>query len=62
MNRQKIYSRDELLNKVWGDDFFGEERTVDTHVYNLRKKLNDKDGKYIQSVWGQGYRFGESGS
>lgn len=52
------FSRDKLLTKVWGDDFVGDERTVDSHIRNLRKKfraIGCKDG-LVESVWGIGYR------
>ncbi len=49
-------TRDQILNSVWGYDYFGEERTVDTHVKRLRKKLLD-DGKKIKTVRGHGYRM-----
>lgn len=51
-----VYTRDQLLNHVWGYDYFGDARTVDTHIKSLRDKL----GKYrnlIVTVWGTGYRF-----
>ena len=52
------FTRDQLLNHVWGYDYFGDARTVDTHIRSLREKL----GKYrelITTVWGTGYRFSE---
>ncbi|MGM0437722.1 MAG: response regulator transcription factor [Bacillota bacterium] len=54
---KKVYSRDELLKKVWGYDYFGDVRTVDTHIKSLRKKLGESAGKYIKTVWGVGYKF-----
>ena len=51
----QAFSRDELLNEVWGRDFFGSDRTVDTHVKSLRGKLHPRE--YIQTVWGFGYKF-----
>lgn len=53
---EQVFSRDQLLDKVWGYDFFGDYRTVDTHVKQLREKLG-KDKKYIHTVWGVGYKF-----
>jgi len=55
-NPQIVYSREQLLNRVWGYDFIGDARTVDTHVKQLREKLGDYK-KYIQTVWGTGYKF-----
>ena len=57
MDNQGIaLSRDKILNAVWNYDYFGDARTIDTHVKKLRAKLGDK-GEYIQTVWGLGYRF-----
>lgn len=53
---QIVYSRDQLLNQVWGYDFVGDLRTVDTHVKQLREKLGSYK-KYIHTVWGTGYKF-----
>lgn len=55
-NSQIVYSREQLLNQVWGYDFVGDVRTVDTHVKQLREKLGNYK-KYIQTVWGTGYKF-----
>jgi two-component system response regulator ResD len=49
-------TREQLLEKVWGYEYYGNARTVDTHVKTLRMKLGD-DGKMIQTVWGIGYKF-----
>jgi len=51
----QAFSRDNLLDEVWGRDFFGSDRTVDTHVKILRGKLQPYD--YIETVWGFGYKF-----
>ncbi|MFN8611117.1 MAG: response regulator transcription factor [Vulcanimicrobiota bacterium] len=55
----QVLSRQDLLNRVWGADFFGDERTVDAHIRNLRAKLRQQDEHFdrIQAVWGVGYRF-----
>lgn len=53
------FTRDQLLNHVWGYDFFGDARTVDTHVKSLREKLG-KYREHIVTVWGTGYRFSGS--
>lgn len=58
-NMGTALSRDELLNMVWGQDYFGDVKTVDVHVRRLREKIEDNpsEPKYIQTVWGIGYRF-----
>ncbi|WP_165445149.1 response regulator transcription factor [Bacilliculturomica massiliensis] len=58
-NRGLVFTRDQLLDKVWGFEYIGETRTVDVHVRYLRKKLGDpeKDGAYIQTVRGIGYKM-----
>ncbi|QWB95957.1 response regulator transcription factor [Mycoplasmatota bacterium] len=52
----RVYTREELLNLVWGYDYFGYERTVDTHIKRLRQKLLDASS-YIQTVYKSGYKF-----
>jgi two-component system phosphate regulon response regulator PhoB len=52
----KVYSRDEILNSVWGESIHVYSRSVDTHISKLRKKLGSK-ANYIESVHGSGYRF-----
>lgn len=52
----QVLSREQLLNKIWGYDYEGEIRTVDTHIKMLRKKLEDC-GEYIQTIRGVGYKF-----
>lgn len=61
-NRNRVFSRDHLLNSVWGYDYFGDTRTVDSHIKRLRAKLDDyeKDGWEIKTIWGVGYKFEES--
>ena len=49
-------SREKILNHVWNYDYFGDARTIDTHVKKLRNKLGDK-GEYIKTIWGMGYKF-----
>jgi two-component system alkaline phosphatase synthesis response regulator PhoP len=58
-NRGIAYSRDDLLNYVWGYDFAGETRTVDVHIRQLRRKIEDdsSDPQFIETVRGRGYRF-----
>ncbi len=55
----KIYSRSELLHAIWGEDFPGDERTVDVHVRRLREKLevNPSEPRYVRTKWGSGYYF-----
>jgi len=57
-NKEKVFTREKLLEEVWGYDFFGSLRTVDTHVRQLREKLGEsKASTYIVTVWGVGYKF-----
>lgn len=58
-NPTKVYSRDSLLKKVWGNDYPGDARTVDVHVRRLREKIekNPSDPKYVHTKWGVGYYF-----
>ena len=49
-------SREKILNNVWNYDYFGDARTIDTHVKKLRSKLGEK-GEYIKTIWGMGYKF-----
>lgn len=55
-NPNRVFSRDQLLNSVWGYDFIGDDRTVDTHIKMLRESLQ-KYRKFIVTVWGTGYKF-----
>ena len=55
-NQGIALSREKILNSVWNDDYFGDARTIDTHVKKLRSKMGDK-GEYIKTVWGMGYKF-----
>jgi DNA-binding response OmpR family regulator len=58
----RIFSREHIISRVFGDDFEGFDRTVDTHVSNLRRKLQGTaaQAKYVQTVYGAGYRFGDA--
>ena len=56
----RAYAREYLMEKVWGYDALGSDRTVDTHVLRLRKKLGAA-GERIETVWGLGYRFAGEG-
>ncbi|MDL2217775.1 response regulator transcription factor [Christensenellaceae bacterium OttesenSCG-928-M15] len=53
----KVFTREQLLEQVWGFDFFGDSRTVDVHVKRIREKLGDHDAWQIKTVWGVGYKF-----
>ena len=55
-NQGIALSREKILNNVWNYDYFGDARTLDTHVKKLRNKLGDK-GEYIKTIWGMGYKF-----
>jgi DNA-binding response OmpR family regulator len=59
-NKGRVYSRDEIIDRVFGYDFDGYDRTVDVHISNLRSKIEDNPNKpkYITTVYGMGYRFG----
>jgi DNA-binding response OmpR family regulator len=58
-NRNKVFSRDNLLNSLWGYDYFGDTRTVDSHIKRLRAKLDEKAHAdwEIKTIWGVGYKF-----
>ena len=55
-NQSVALSREKILNNVWNYDYFGDARTIDTHVKKLRSKIGDK-GDYIKTIWGMGYKF-----
>ncbi|MDP4169642.1 MAG: response regulator transcription factor [Bacillota bacterium] len=57
---RQVFSREQLLDKVWGYQFYGDERTVDVHVKRLRKKIGCTQQPFIHTVWGIGYKFDES--
>lgn len=59
LNPNKVYSRDHLLNAVWGYDYPGDVRTVDVHIRRLREKIeaNPSEPKYVHTKWGVGYYF-----
>ena len=58
-NKNKVFSRDNLLNSLWGYDYYGDSRTVDTHIKRLRAKLDayPHDSWEIKTIWGVGYKF-----
>lgn len=57
---RQVFSREQLLDKVWGYDFYGDDRTVDVHIKRLRNKLGSSDQPFFKTVWGVGYKFEES--
>ncbi|HLR64043.1 MAG TPA: response regulator transcription factor [Pseudogracilibacillus sp.] len=56
-HEKQVFSREQLLEKVWGFDFYGDDRTVDVHVKRLRHKLGEQASKGIKTVWGVGYQY-----
>ncbi len=57
-NYNRVFTRDQLLDKVWGFDYLGDSRTVDVHVKRLREKLEGASDKWVlKTVWGVGYKF-----
>ena len=60
-NKNKVFSRDQLLDKIWGYDFYGDSRTVDSHIKRLRSKLDEypHEGWEIETIWGVGYKFAD---
>ncbi|MGQ9705178.1 MAG: response regulator [Actinomycetota bacterium] len=61
LNRGIVMSREKLLDRVWGYDYFGDTRTVDVHIRHIRDKLGDnpQEPRYLVTVWGIGYKFRE---
>ncbi|MEH7385080.1 response regulator transcription factor [Bacillus sp. JJ1521] len=57
---KQVFSREQLLDRVWGYQFYGDERTVDVHIKRLRKKLGTENQPFFHTVWGVGYKFDES--
>ncbi|MDD6137094.1 MAG: response regulator transcription factor [Lachnospiraceae bacterium] len=53
----QVFTRDQLLDRLWGYDYIGDSRTVDVHIKRLREKLNENHNWSISTVWGKGYRF-----
>ena len=57
-NPNRVYTRDQLLDEVWGFEYYGDSRTVDVHVKRLREKLDGVSGQWtLKTVWGVGYKF-----
>lgn len=57
---RQVFSREQLLERVWGYQFYGDERTVDVHIKRLRKKVGTASQPFFHTVWGVGYKFDES--
>lgn len=60
-NSSKVFSRENLLDSIWGYDYFGDSRTVDSHIKRLRVKVDkfEHEEWEIKTIWGVGYRFEE---
>ena len=60
-NKTKVFSRENLLDSIWGYDYYGDSRTVDSHIKRLRAKLDKYEhiGWEIKTIWGVGYRLEE---
>lgn len=57
-NKNKVFSRDQLLNKIWGFDYLGDSRTVDVHIKRVREKIAGASTRWaLETVWGVGYKF-----
>lgn len=57
-NTNKVYTRDQLLDEIWGYEFFGDSRTVDVHIKRIREKIETEDKNWhLKTVWGVGYKF-----
>ncbi|MFH1484584.1 MAG: response regulator transcription factor [Chloroflexota bacterium] len=59
-HRGKVFTRQALLDRIWGHDYFGGDRTVDVHIRRLRAKIEDKDESFIETVRNMGYKFREN--
>lgn len=57
---KQVFSREQLLERVWGFDFYGDDRTVDVHIKRLRSKLSSEKQPFFHTVWGVGYQFDET--
>ncbi|WP_342513731.1 response regulator transcription factor [Sporosarcina sp. FSL K6-1522] len=57
---KQVFSREQLLDRVWGYDFYGDDRTVDVHIKRLRTKIATNNQPFFHTVWGVGYRFDET--
>ncbi|MBE1553166.1 response regulator transcription factor [Sporosarcina limicola] len=57
---KQVFSREQLLDRVWGYDFYGDDRTVDVHIKRLRTKISTNNQTFFHTIWGVGYRFDET--
>jgi DNA-binding response OmpR family regulator len=57
MRPGRVFTRDQLLDNIWGYEFYGDSRTVDVHIKRIREKMDKDDGWGIKTVWGVGYKF-----
>lgn len=57
---RQVFTREHLLERVWGYQYYGDERTVDVHIKRLRKKIGSAEQPFLHTVWGVGYKFDES--
>ena len=57
---KQVFTREQLLERVWGYQFYGDERTVDVHIKRLRKKIGTQTQPFFHTVWGVGYKFEET--
>ncbi|HDU7234864.1 TPA: response regulator transcription factor [Listeria monocytogenes] len=57
---RQVFSREQLLEQVWGYQFYGDERTVDVHIKHLRQKIATETKPFLHTVWGVGYKFDET--
>ena len=60
-NPGRVYTREALLNQIWGYDYLGGTRTVDVHIRRLRSKIEDPDHLFVETIWNVGYRFRDMG-
>jgi two-component system alkaline phosphatase synthesis response regulator PhoP len=60
VNKGRVYSREALLNEIWGFDYYGGDRTVDVHIRRLRSKIEDNTHSYVDTVRNIGYKFKEN--
>jgi two-component system OmpR family response regulator len=60
-NPKQVFSREQLLQLVWDYEYYGDERTVDAHIKKLRQKIEKVGPQIIQTVWGVGYKFDDTG-
>ncbi|MBC1501090.1 response regulator transcription factor [Listeria weihenstephanensis] len=57
---RQVFSREQLLEQVWGYQFYGDERTVDVHIKRLRQKIATEEHPFLHTIWGVGYKFDET--